>query len=153
MFPRPGDDSAWRSCRYCSNDSNAGEDGSQQPLSLDGPDAEVPVEDGVVLADLVGGALVDDVALLQDVGVLGDGQRDGDVLFDQEDGDAAVVEVPDDVLDVADDVGSQSLGGIQWRVWSGEMTNVSGLTASRPPARPAMAPLMTNARRLYRVTS
>jgi hypothetical protein len=46
-------------------------------------DPQVFVENSVVVCDLVGGALMDDVALLKDIRVVGDLECDWDVLFDE----------------------------------------------------------------------
>ncbi len=64
--------------------------------------AEVNAAHFGVVAELVGGAGAEDFALVDDVGAVGDGERFADVVVGDEDADAAVFEIEDDLLQLQD---------------------------------------------------
>src|SRR3954469_1529527 len=71
-------------------------------------DTEVEGHDVRVGAQVRGGARLDDPAALEDVAVLGDRQRHGGVLLDEQDRGALTVDVEDDVADRLHDLRSQA---------------------------------------------
>ena len=70
---------------------------------------EVRLPDGLVAAQLLGGAGVDDAARLEDVGAAGEGQREVGVLLDEEHGGAGLADqFGDPVEHLAGDQGSET---------------------------------------------
>ena len=64
-------------------------------------DSEVRLADVVVGEEVGALPLEDDPAVLEDVGAVGDGEGLEDVLLDEENGDARLVDLADDAEDLA----------------------------------------------------
>ena len=63
--------------------------------------AEVNAFDLGVVAEFLGGASAEDAAFIDDVGAIGDGEGFADVVVGDEHADAAVLQVGDEVADLA----------------------------------------------------
>src|SRR6266536_3563530 len=64
--------------------------------------AEIDLAGPGILRELRGGAGGEDLSVVEDIGAVGDGQRLAHVVVRDEDADAALLEAPHDLLDVAD---------------------------------------------------
>src|ERR687892_2532296 len=77
-------------------------DPSNRMSSRRASDPEIPGLGGRIRAERVRRALVDDPALAQQVDVVGDAQREGQVLLDEQDRDALALEVGQHAAELAD---------------------------------------------------
>src|SRR5262245_34018999 len=76
-------------------------------------EAEVELADVVVAAEFLGRAVEDDPAVLHDVAVMGDAERDLGVLLHEQEGGAPLgVDLLDDLEDLAHEEGSEAEGGL-----------------------------------------
>src|SRR5579872_6583578 len=64
--------------------------------------AEIKPSDIGIADDLVRGALGENFPRIDDVGAVGEAERLADIVIGDQDADAAIGEVPDEILDVAD---------------------------------------------------
>jgi hypothetical protein len=76
-----------------------------------GGDAEVAVEDVSVLRELLGLAVEDEAAGRDHVHVVGDGQRQRQMLLDEKDRVAALLQAADDLADLLHETRRQTLRG------------------------------------------
>jgi diketogulonate reductase-like aldo/keto reductase len=72
--------------------------------------AEVPLHGLLVRAQFLGRGLVHDLPVREDVHAVGEVERDANVLFDEQHGDAGVADVLDDLHDAVDDERCKPLG-------------------------------------------
>src|SRR5690242_20276246 len=87
------------------------EKGKGDPVSSSSR-AKVRLHDGVACGENVGVTVHADAAGFEDVAVIGKLEGEARVLFDEEDGDAGLVEVADDAEGFEDELGSEAHRGL-----------------------------------------